>query len=176
MTLKKIAIVGPESTGKSELAELLAGHYGTHWVPEYARAYLENLGRPYQQRDLLEIAKGQISQEDEIAEKTEGLLFCDTNLIVLKIWSDHRYGQTDPWILDQLAHRRYDFHLLMDIDLPWAPDPLREHPDMREYFFEKYEDYLVSNDLTFQVISGSSHERQKNALDALGRLSPETDI
>ncbi len=171
MSLKKIAIVGPESTGKSQLAEQLAKHNNTKWVPEYAREYLENLGRPYHQGDLLEIAKGQIKLEDKIAEKTRDLLFCDTNLIVLKIWSDHSYGETDKWILDQLQKRHYDYYLLTDIDLPWEPDLLREHPDMRGYFFKKYEDYLINSNLPFSFVCGQGEERFKNALTCLNSMS-----
>jgi very-short-patch-repair endonuclease/nicotinamide riboside kinase len=163
-SLKKIAIIGPESTGKSDLAKGLAQHYQTTWVPEYARDYIEALDRPYDQEDLLRIAKGQIALEDEKAKEAVNYLFCDTNLIVLKIWSDHKYGETHPWILESLANRTYDFYLLSDIDIPWQADPQREHPHMREYFFNLYQDYLIENKLAFGLVTGLGPERIKQAL------------
>ncbi|MEQ9402675.1 MAG: ATP-binding protein [Cyclobacteriaceae bacterium] len=165
--LKKIAIIGPESTGKSETAQQLAQHYQTEWVPEYARFYLDRLDGEYKQSDLGEIARGQMAWEDGKAEYANGYLFCDTNLIVMKIWSDHKYGSTDPWIENELASRTYDFYLLGNIDLTWTPDPQREHPTMRKHFYKVYENYLKENELPYAVISGYEGERKKCAIGAI---------
>ena len=167
--LKKIAIVGPESTGKSELSQQLARHFNTEWVPEYARFYLDRLDREYEKDDLLEIAKGQLIWEDDKAAFSNTFLICDTNLIVIKIWSDHKYGNTNPWIEDQLKSRKYDFYLLTNIDLLWRPDPQREHPDLRTYFFELYEKYLQANNLPYSLVSGIEGDRLKNAVDAISQ-------
>ena len=85
-SIKKIAITGPESTGKSTLARQLAEHYKTVWVPEYARTYINQLNRPYERYDLMEMAKGQISQEEKLLLESNNFLFCDTELSVIKIW------------------------------------------------------------------------------------------
>jgi len=162
---RKVAIVGPESTGKSELSQQLAHHYKSDWVPEYAREYLHRLGRPYEEKDLLEIARGQLRLEDEKREADP--LFCDTNLIVIKIWSDHKYGQTHPEILKSLEQRTYDFYLLTDIDLPWQEDPQREHPKLRAYFFGLYEQYLRDHQLPYGVVSGVGKDRLTCAINAL---------
>ncbi|GAB4230437.1 MAG: hypothetical protein Tsb0034_02380 [Ekhidna sp.] len=167
--LKRIAVVGPESTGKSELCQHLAAHYQTEWVPEFARFYLDRLDRDYEQHDLKAIAEGQLAWEDDKAEYAKELLFCDTNLIVIKIWSDHKYGNTDPWIEAELQKRTYDFYLLNNIDLPWRPDPQREHPTMRKHFFNIYKEYLEVNGLPFAVVSGIEGERKKCALEAIRR-------
>ncbi|MFY0608209.1 MAG: ATP-binding protein [Cyclobacteriaceae bacterium] len=151
---KRIAIIGPESTGKSEICQHLARIYETEWVPEYARFYLDRLGRDYEFDDLAEIAKGQMAWEDDKADYARNYLFCDTNLIVMKIWSQHKYGKTDPWIVEELQKREYDFYLLGNIDLIWRPDPQREHPKMRKYFFEIYEQYLIDNKLPYGIVSG----------------------
>ena len=137
---KRILILGPESTGKSTLAKDLAIHFGEPWVPEFAREYLERLERPYQFEDLAEIGEGQVKLEDQLAEKAQKFLFCDTDLRVIHIWSEHRFGKTDPWVLEEIQQRKYELILLTDTDLPWEPDPLREYPEleMRQYFFEKY--------------------------------------
>lgn len=165
--IKKIAIVGPESTGKSELSQQLARDLETEWVPEYARFYLDRLPRDYEKNDLLEIAKGQLAWEEEKLGYANKYLICDTNLIVIKIWSDHKYGETDPWIIENLKSRPYDYYLLPNIDLPWRPDPQREHPDKRDYFFKIYKEYLESNKLPYSIVSGIEEGRLQNAVDAL---------
>lgn len=167
---KKIVVIGPESTGKSTLSSQLAGYYRTEWVPEYARRYLEELAGDYREEDLLKIAKGQIALENTMARKAGELLICDTDLLVLKVWSDHKYGRTHPWILEQIASRYYDFYLLTDIDIPWEFDPQREHPELREYFFSLYKFHLQSLKKPFVVISGNSKERLNAARKAIDSL------
>lgn len=157
--MKKIAVIGPESTGKSELCQHLARIYETEWVPEFARFYLDRLDREYEKQDLLEIAKGQMTWEDDKAAYARQYLFCDTNLIVMKIWSDHKYGSTDPWIEAELSSREYDFYLLGNIDLIWRPDPQREHPKLRKYFFDQYEQYLKDHQLPYGIVSGIEDNR-----------------
>lgn len=168
--IKKVAITGPESTGKSTLAEKLAWHYGTVWVPEYARQYLGELGRPYNRNDLVEIAVGQVKLEDNLRKKAKKLLFCDTDLLVISIWYRHYYGRLHALIADLLEHRSYDLYLLMDIDLPWRYDPMREHPHLRRHFFEWYERELISRNLPYRVIRGENWERLQSAIAAVDGL------
>ncbi len=165
--IKKIAVVGPESTGKSELSAQLARHYDTEWVPEYARFYLDRLEGDYSQSDLLEIAKGQILWEKDKLEMVNEWIICDTNLIVIKVWSDHKYGNTDPYIEEQLKAIPYDFYLLANIDLPWRDDPQREHPELRKHFLDVYENYLITNNLPYKLISGIEETRTANAIQAI---------
>lgn len=165
--LNKIAIVGPESTGKSWLAQQLAVHYDTIQVPEYARQFIENLSRPYKQSDLVDIAKGQLALEDELSKSANDILICDTNLIVIKIWSEFKYQTLDPWIVSALNKRQYAHHLLCDIDLPWEPDDQREHPDQLQKLFTLYHEHLIKNNIPFTIISGKGDERLKNALIAI---------
>jgi NadR type nicotinamide-nucleotide adenylyltransferase len=169
MSLKKILILGPESTGKSTLAKDLADHFGEPWVPEYSREYLENLIRNYDFDDLSTIAKGQLKAEDLAIQTAKKFLFCDTDLRVIHIWSAHRFGKTSPWILEEIENRVYDLILLTDIDLEWEPDPLREHPEpeMRLYFFKKYLELVKSSDIPFEIISGSREERLNKAISVL---------
>lgn len=166
----KIAITGPESTGKSTLARKLAEHYNTIWVPEYARIYLDQLNRPYKQNDLLEITKGQIRHEKELSSKANKFLFCDTEMTVLKIWSAHKYGSIDPYILSEYNNSSYDLYLLLDVDLPWEFDPQRENPEQGKFFFNWYERELNSKGASFRIISGNSEERVKNACKAVDDL------
>lgn len=169
---KRILILGPESTGKSTLAEDLANHFGEPWVPEFAREYLEKLERPYQFEDLAEIGKGQVNLEDQLAEKAQKFIFCDTDLRVIHIWSEHRFGKTETWILEAIPRRNYDLILLTDTDLPWGPDPLREYPEleMRQYFFEKYRSLSVKSGFPFLIVSGDRAKRLKISAEAVEKL------
>ncbi|MEP1087707.1 ATP-binding protein [Algoriphagus sp.] len=166
---KRILILGPESTGKSTLAEDLANHFDEPWVPEYAREYLDELGREYRYEDLVKIGKGQIALEDKLAKKADRYLFVDTDLRVIHIWSEHRFGKTDPWVLEQLAKRKYDLILLTDTDLPWTPDPLREYPEleMRNYFLDLYTQLANESGFPFYLISGNRDERLSKAVKLL---------
>ena len=170
----KIAITGPESTGKSQLAQELAMHYGTVFVPEYARAYIDALTRPYNREDILEIAKGQIREEENLTGKARRILFCDTELIVTKIWSEVRYGTCDPWILQKIEENNYDLFLLCNIDLPWEEDPQREHPHMREKLFQLYYEELTERGSLFRVVSGTGVERLHNAIGLINTIPGKT--
>lgn len=165
--VKKIAIVGPESTGKSTLTQALATHYNTVWVPEYARRYLNQLHVPYNQKDLTKIAYGQLALEEEYLNSANRFLFCDTNLIVIKVWSEFKFGNCDQEILVQMMNRKYDLHLLTYIDLPWKPDPLREHPDKRKELFECYEAALREQNLQYSIIRGEEEQRIESAIQAV---------
>jgi len=174
--MRRISLTGPESAGKSTLAAQLAAHYGTTFVPEYARQYLEENGASYTLPDLDAIAHGQLTAEDAAAAQASGLLFCDTDLLVLKIWAENAFGTCPAWILAELARPRYTLTLLLAPDLPWAPDPLREHPDpaQRWHFYELYRAELVARGWLFVEISGPPAARLAQALAAvdaqLGKL------
>jgi len=162
--IRKIAITGPESTGKSLLAEQLAHHYKTVWVPEYARTYLEKLNHPYQETDIIKIAKGQIREELLRQNQASRFLFCDTEIVVVKIWSEVKYNRCHPWILKMIENHRYDLFLLCDIDLPWEPDPLREHPDKRKFLFDLYHQELSGRKFPFYIVTGEGESRKSNAI------------
>jgi NadR type nicotinamide-nucleotide adenylyltransferase len=167
--MQRISLTGPESAGKSSLAAQLAAHYGTAWVPEYARAYLETHGPAYTLPDLEAIARGQLAAEDAATAQATGLLFCDTDLLVVKIWAENAFGTCPAWVLAELEKPRYALTLLLAPDLPWAPDPLREHPDpaQRWHFYELYRLELVNRGWSFVEISGSPRERLAQALAAV---------
>lgn len=159
----KISITGPESTGKSWLAEKLAGHYKMLWVPEYARKYLEDIKRQYTYDDILVIARNQHEEEISLEGKTE-LLFCDTDFCVTSIWCNVKYGKCHPWIKAQLNQNNYALYLLCDIDLPWQYDPLREHPELRKELFEMYQNLLEEKHFNYKVVSGTGQQRLLNAI------------
>ena len=175
--IKKVVIIGPECTGKSELSEYLAGHYNTVWVPEFARQYLAELDRAYGPLDLPVIANGQLALEDKLIKDAKKVLFCDTDLYVIKIWSYFKYGYCDQRILDAIAARKYDLYLLTYVDIPWISDPLREHPDQRDELYAHYLREMQNQSVPFVVIKGEREQRQaiaRNAVSKLLQTSAET--
>jgi NadR type nicotinamide-nucleotide adenylyltransferase len=170
--LKKVVAIGPESTGKSTLCERLAVHFGVQYCPEYARAYLANNPK-YSYEDLLTIAKGQLSLEDErVNSPGSGLLFIDTDMYVMKVWCEFVFQRCHRFILNELATRRYDLYLLCNIDLPWQPDWLREYPDYltRKTLYKMYRDLMVNQDSPWVEISGDTEQREKTAIEAVSAL------
>lgn len=164
---KRVCVIGPECTGKSVLSQYLANHFSTSWVPEYARAYLDKLNRTYKETDLLKIAHGQLRLEDEWLHDANRILICDTNLITIKIWSEHKYGHCEEEILNLIKTRPYDLYLLCYIDIPWANDPQREHPDKREHFWQLYRHEVMRTGVPFVEIGGSYEQRQQKAVEAI---------
>ncbi|MEO7312714.1 MAG: ATP-binding protein [Chitinophagaceae bacterium] len=226
--LKKIVILGPESTGKSTLCSQLAAHYNTFWCPEFARQYLLGHGTDYSFEDLLTIAKGQLALEESFIEQlvvsregqvgkggtnqtktpdtqvlgnichsalaapfspvtaqhlplsiphsllatahspltTPYFLFLDTDMYVMKVWCEFVFGQCHPFILDQIADRRYDLYLLCNPDLPWVKDELREYPDLeiREKLYHIYRDLLINQSVPWVEIKGGYDQRLANAI------------
>ena len=167
MSIRKIAIVGPESTGKSTISSMLAEHYETVWVPEYAREYCEKLSAPCTWEDEINMFRGQLELEKELLPKANKILICDTTFITVKIWSDQMFGKAPQEVLDELPKHPYDFYLLMNIDLPWEDDPLRDFPNMREHFMEVWHRELQELGANYTVISGQAEERLQNAVRAI---------
>lgn len=185
MSIKKIVIVGPESTGKTTLCELLATHYHSIYCPEYAREYLLTHGNNYKYEDLLNIAKAQLQQEDTYTQQLLELsanssatknihpyLFIDTDMYVMKVWCEFVFDQCHKWILDQITDRRYDLYLLCKPDLPWVKDELREYPDLerRLKLYHYYKDLLVHQSTPWAEISGNYEERLQQAIAATDSL------
>ncbi len=164
--MQRIAIVGPECTGKTTLALALGEALGAPVVPEIARSWLPALGRAYIESDLLELAQAQRAAEQAV---TAPVVVCDTHLLVLRIWSLEAYGRVDPWIVAHEGLSRYALHLLCVPDLPWEPDPLREHPHDRPRLFERYAKALAEAGVPTAVVSGSGEDRVRSALAALAR-------
>lgn len=168
--IKKVVVIGPECTGKSELSQFLADHFKTEWVAEYARAYLNKLIRSYEQSDLTKITHGQVRMEEEWMQDANKILICDTNAIVVKVWSEFKFGNCEPEILKVIQERKYDLYLLTYIDIPWEEDPQREHPDKREHFFEIFKKEVEKSGVPYVIIDGVREERRKKGIEAIEKL------
>ena len=158
-SLSTIVLTGPESSGKTTLAQLLAAAYDTAWVPEQARGYLTALGRDYTEADLRAIAKRQLRVREVRARRAKGYLFCDTDMLVLKIWSLVKYGRVDPFITKALRAQAPAAYLLCKPDIPWEPDPLRESAGKRDYLFDLYRSELENMSVPYLVVEGTVKER-----------------
>jgi NadR type nicotinamide-nucleotide adenylyltransferase len=163
----KIAIVGPESTGKSAMSAYLARHYQTVWVPEFARGYCEALTGNCTWQDEINMFYGQLELEKESIPQANKLLICDTTFITIKIWSDEMFGQAPPEVLELLPKHQYDLYLLLDIDLPWQDDPLRNFPTKREHFMKVWHHELQALDANYVVISGIGQPRYDAAVSVI---------
>ena len=164
----KVAIYGPESTGKTTLAKQLAEHFSTNWVAEYARDYLQLKWESTQQtctpEDLLPIAIGQVALENASLQTATDFIFCDTNLMVTKVYSEMYYQTCDP-VLEKAARKhKYDLFFLTDIDVPWEADDLRDRPQQREEALAQFEAALVANQKPYIRLSGSKEARLSAAI------------
>lgn len=177
MEVKKIAIIGPESTGKTTLAKELANYFGGVMVPEFARSFLEKQGPEYSYEDLRKIAEGQLGLEDEIVSSlingtNRPIIFSDTELSVIRVWSEVVFGRCDHFILSSIAARPYDHYLLTFPDLDWEPDILREYPNEKERHrhFHYYLDAVINQSSPFSIIRGKGEGRKQEAIRALSYL------
>lgn len=166
----RVAVVGPESCGKTTLTRELAAAWGEPWVEEVARDWLEARGGAYGPHDLPTIAELQRAREDERAAGARRFLFCDTNGLVVRVWSQVKYGAVDPRVTAAEQLHRYALHLLTAPDLPWEFDPLRESPHEREALFARYEAALRAERVPYVVISGVGAARLAGAQQALAAL------
>lgn len=165
----KIAIIGPESTGKSVLAAQLAAHFGEQAVEEYSREYLATLPQRYTLDDVVNIAEGQQKAIDNKAKNYPSVLIADTEIIVCKVWTEYVFHHTPRKIEELLKKQYFDIYLLCNIDLPWTFDPLRENPSLeeREEIFHLYQRILNDNNLPYGIVCGNGESRFNNALSII---------
>ena len=171
----KVVLFGPESTGKTTLSKHLARHYNSIWVPEYAREYLQdkwnNERKTCESKDLLPIAIGQIKLENNLAQKTDTVLICDTDLLETKVYSETYYdGTCDPILETYALKNHYDLYFLTYIDTPWEADDLRDKPDERERMFNAFEDALKTYNKPYVLLKGDKEERLKIAVKHIDNL------
>lgn len=167
----KIVITGPESSGKTTLTQQLSKILDIEWHPEYARAYLDTLGRSYVQADLAKMVKYISSSIQKMEdEKNTSVLLLDTYLLVFQIWSTYKYGNCEDYILNQVTNHPPDLYLLCTPDIPWAPDPQRENPNDRDELFNIYEATIKGSKVPYVRIQGTSKERLDTAQAAVNQL------
>ena len=169
----RVCVFGPESTGKSILAMKLAQRYQTVFVPEYARTLLELKRGELTQADIPRIARGQISSEDALARNCNRVLFCDTDVLATKIWSETLYGSCPNWIADEADKRICDLYLVTDVDVPWVKDSVRYLPNDRRTFLDSCVRALEGRGRRYVQLSGNWDQRLERAYSAVDQLLRE---
>ncbi|MFT5861119.1 MAG: NadR type nicotinamide-nucleotide adenylyltransferase [Flavobacteriaceae bacterium] len=164
----RIAITGPESSGKTTLGKALALELSATFVPEFARDFLANLDRAYSQADLTTIAKGQL---DVMLSSSAEIQIIDTDFIVLKIWSEEKYASTSIAIEELISKNYFDLHILCTPDIPWESDPLRENPNDRNRLFQLYHESLTKMNKPFIIVNGPHNNRLTKSLSTINAIS-----
>lgn len=179
VTIKRVVLYGPESTGKTTLAKQLSDYFGVPWVPEFARDYLQNkwdLHRTTCERhDLVIIGQGQVQLEEEALhearEAGKSLIVCDTDVLETLVYSRVYYdGWADERLVQMVRERHYDLYLLTGIDVPWQPDDLRDRPDQREEMYKAFHEALLSAQRPYLTLQGDRATRLETAVAAINRL------
>lgn len=174
----KVVLFGPESTGKTTLSRQLAAHYNTVWSPEFARNYLQDKWNEEQKicetSDIIPIAIGQMKLENELAQKANKILICDTDLLETKVYSESYYnGIVDPLLNKYALKNNYDLYFLTNIDTPWKADDLRDKPNERKEMFAFFESALKKHKRPYIILSGDKKTRLKTAIKTINKLLSE---
>ena len=167
--MKRIVVIGAESSGKTTLCKDLAKHYNISFVPEYAVSYLEENGSDYELDDVQFMAQGQLETEDLFEGE---LQIIDTNLYVYKVWLEEKYQTVVDWLEEEIATRHYDHYLLCNFDIPYEKGVFREHPNKEDRLrlFSRYKNLLEIDSRSFSVISGSREERLQKSVSIIETL------
>ncbi len=175
--IKRIIITGPESTGKSTLAEALAAHYQTTWIAEYARTYIEKLNRPYTYADIVFIAEYQVEQLNKIYRQAREFVFFDTGLILTKVWFEVVFNKKPKWIDQEIIRNKPDLYLLCNTDIEWVADNVRENGgEKRNRLFEIYKNEIENFGFRYKIISGKNKMRLKNAINFLDNIQEKISV
>jgi NadR type nicotinamide-nucleotide adenylyltransferase len=171
MTFKKLVLIGVESSGKTTLAQALAEKLQGTYVPEYARMYLDAHGLSYQQEDLLAIAKGQSELIKEACNKEVQWIVCDTDLLVIKVWSEQVFGSCDAWIEEQIKNEPSHFYILCAPDIDWEYDPQRTLPNLEDRLalHKHYKSLLQQLHCNFIEVNGALSNRVQQVIAALSK-------
>ena len=152
--MHKIIVTGPECSGKTTLSKSLSKYFNSKLVNEFARNYLAKKNNTYNFENLLEIAQNQYKLENQKSK----IIVCDTDLLTIKIWSEHKFGNCDPWILGKINAQKKEqrIYLLCKPDIKWEYDPQRENELDRDKIFNLYKKELISLEHKFCVIIGNN--------------------
>ncbi len=167
----RIALIGPESSGKTTLCLELARHYKTVFAPEFSRNFVEKLNRKYTEEDVLLCIREQFELEKKILKDANHLLFADTESIMGKIWMEDVFKTCPPWVDALIEDHPYDLYLLTAPDLPFEDDPVRENPLRRDFFFAWYERELKNRKLAYAIVKGMGEERLQNAIRFIEKIT-----
>lgn len=176
----RVALLGPESTGKTTLAARLAAAFGTVWVPEYGRehtaAIAARVGLPFQNAftldDITTIATVQAQREDRAARHANRVLFCDTELLTTRVWSEIFFDRCPDDVVAASEAREHDLYLLLDTDVPWVDDGTRAFRDGRQAHFDRIRATLDRLGRSYEIVGGSFEDRFARAAGIVRKRWP----
>ncbi len=169
--MKKIVFTGPESSGKTTLAEILSMQFHLPYVKEVAREYITSLNRPYNYEDVLNISLLQMAEEEKIKSVQPPFLICDTDLSTIMIWCNDKFHKCESWIVSAFQDRQPDIYFLCSPDFPWQEDVLREDAHRRHELLEAYRSLFNYYKIDVVELSGTVENRMKRILKALDQQS-----
>lgn len=168
----RVVLTGSESTGKSVLAEQLADYYDAELVPEFVRQFAveKGVGVPITSDDTEAVARGQIALEDQHAARARDIVVMDTDLLSTAVYCVHYFGSCPEWIQHAARERRPDLYLLLDIDVPWVPDGVRDREMARGELQQLFRHAVAASGSPYVTISGQWDERFRRAVNAIDEL------
>ncbi|HEY5088180.1 MAG TPA: ATP-binding protein [Gemmatimonadaceae bacterium] len=168
--LIRVVLTGSESTGKTAIACQLAEHYGAELAPEFVREFAVRKAAPIDFADTEQIARGQMALEDEHTTRATRLLIQDTDLLSTVVYGGHYYGQCAEWIKQAARYRRPNLYLLLEIDVPWVPDEVRDRETRREEMQQLFRAAVAASGSPYAVIQGGWEQRLQRAREAIDGL------
>lgn len=166
---RDVVLIGPESSGKTTLAQEIAARLGAPWVPEAARRFVETDPTPLSAATVEPIARLAMALDDAARVDRPAVLIHDTDLVSTVVYARHYYGDCPPWILREARARRAELYLLCLPDLPWEADGVRDRPAARAQLFAEFRETLEALGAAYTVIGGVGDARLDAALAAIRR-------
>lgn len=169
--VKRVALLGAESTGKTTLAQALAQTYQTVWVPEYGRAFVERQGRLPEAHEMLSIAQKQVDWEAEACQRAYKILFADTTPLTTALYADYYFGAAEPALWRLAETHAYDLILVTEDDIPWVADGLQRDGETVRYALQKrFKQKLTDLQLPFHLVKGDLETRLQTAIQCIGEV------
>ncbi|MCE5279462.1 MAG: AAA family ATPase [Planctomycetaceae bacterium] len=173
--MRRVCLVGAESTGKTTLAAALADHYHTVWMAEYGREYcdVKLANGTLEQWDSVEfehIAREHARREDLLARQANRLLIVDTDAFATAIWHRRYMQDCRSPAVERLAAERqgfYALYLLCETDIPWVQDGTRDGQHVRQAMQDTFVAELTATGRPWLRLTGSHDERLRQAVAAI---------
>jgi HTH-type transcriptional regulator, transcriptional repressor of NAD biosynthesis genes len=171
--VKRVVIIGSESSGTTTLARALAEHYRTVWVPEFGRTYSEGrqyVGQPWRSEEFVHIATEQIRMEDALARLANRVLICDTDAFATSIWHERYMGTPSDDVKAIAATRKYDLYVVTDANIPFVGDDIRDGESFRQWMQGRFIEELSKTSTPMIVVSGPHEDRFAAAVKRIDQI------
>ena len=171
--VRRVVIIGSESSGTTTLARALAEHYRTTWVPEYGRTYSEgrvHSSQPWRSDEFVHIATEQVRMEDALETLANRVLICDTDAFATAIWHERYMGTPSADVKRLAASRRYDLYVVTDVNIPFQRDDIRDGESFRQWMQDRFIEELSKNSTPMMLVTGPHEERFAAAVKRIDEI------